>query len=107
MRDFPSTGVTDHAIVGTTEPPTQLAADVLQHHYVSMDVRLVVRVELSGREFVQHGRTLRDDSRGSVLHLDERHLAKKIAGLKARHANDSARNPEFANHELAGVDNEQ
>ena len=71
-----------------------------------MDVRLIVRVELSGWEFIQHGRTLRDDRRRSVLHLDERHLAEKIAGLEARHANDTAGNREFANNELAGVNNE-
>ena len=68
-----------------------------------MDVRLVVRVELSDCEFVQHRRTLRDNRRRSVLHLDERHLAKKIAGPKARHANEAARNREFANRSFDSI----
>jgi hypothetical protein len=50
-----------NAIVGAAEPPTELAVDILQHHHIRVDVGLVVRVEVSGRELVQHGWALRDD----------------------------------------------
>ena len=43
------------------EPPTELAVDILHHHHIRVDVGLVVRVEISGRELVQHGWALRDD----------------------------------------------
>jgi hypothetical protein len=51
-----------NAIVGAAEPPTELAVDILHHHRIRVDVGLVVRVEVSGRELVQHGWALRDDS---------------------------------------------
>ena len=41
------------AIVGAAEPPTKLAVDILRHHHIRMDVGLVARVEVSGRELVQ------------------------------------------------------
>jgi hypothetical protein len=50
-----------NAIVGAAEPPTELAVDILHHHRIRVDVGLVVRVEVSGRELVQHGWALRDD----------------------------------------------
>ncbi len=50
-----------NSIVGATEPPTKLAVDVLYHHDIRMNVGFVARVELSGREFVQHGWALCDD----------------------------------------------
>jgi hypothetical protein len=50
-----------NAIVGAAEPPTELAVDILQHHHIRVDVGLVIRVEVSGRELVQHGWALRDD----------------------------------------------
>jgi hypothetical protein len=45
-----------NAIVGAAEPPTKLAVDILHHHHIRVDVGLVVRVEFSGRELIQHGR---------------------------------------------------
>jgi hypothetical protein len=39
-----------NAIFGAVEPPTKLAA--LHHHHIRMNVGLVARVELSGRELV-------------------------------------------------------
>jgi len=50
-----------NAIVGAAEPPTKLAVDILHHHHIRMDVGLVARVEVSGRELVQHGWAFRDD----------------------------------------------
>ena len=50
-----------NAIVGTAEPPTELAVDILHHHHIRVDVGLVVCVEVSGRELVQHGWAVRDD----------------------------------------------
>jgi hypothetical protein len=50
-----------NAIVGAAEPPTKLAVDILYHHHIRMDVGLVARVEVSGRELVQHGWAFRDD----------------------------------------------
>jgi Transposase domain (DUF772) len=50
-----------NAIVGAAEPPTELAVDILHHHHIRVDVGLVVRVEVLGGEFVQHGRALHDD----------------------------------------------
>ena len=50
-----------NAIVGAAEPPAKLAADVLHHDHIGVDIGLVAGVELSGREFVQHGRAVRDD----------------------------------------------
>jgi hypothetical protein len=50
-----------NAIVGAAEPPAKLAVDVLHHHHIRMDVGLVTRVEVSGRELVEHGWALRDD----------------------------------------------
>jgi hypothetical protein len=50
-----------NAIVGAAEPPTKLAVDILHHHHIRIDVSLVARVELSGRELVQHGWALHDD----------------------------------------------
>ena len=50
-----------NAIVGTPEPPTELAVDILHHHHICVDVGLVVCVEVSGRELVQHGWAVRDD----------------------------------------------
>jgi hypothetical protein len=50
-----------NAIVGAAEPPTKLAVDILDHHHIRVDVGLVARVEVSGRELVQHGWALRDD----------------------------------------------
>jgi len=52
-----------NAIVGAAEPPTKLAADILHHHHIRVNVGLVVHVELAGRELVQHGWALRDDGR--------------------------------------------
>jgi hypothetical protein len=52
-----------NTIVGAAEPPAKLAADVLHHHHIGMDIRLVTRVELFGRELVQQGWALRDDGR--------------------------------------------
>src|ERR1700736_3446870 len=75
-----------NAIVGAAEPPTKLAVDILHHHHIRMDVGLVARVEVSGREFVQHGRALRDDGGRPVLHFDECHFAKKTTGLGTRQA---------------------
>src|SRR5262249_20615458 len=51
-----------NAIVGAAEPPTELAVDILQHHRIRVDGDLVVRVEVSSSELVQHGWALRDDS---------------------------------------------
>src|SRR5665811_1096282 len=67
-----------NAIVGATEPPTKLAVDILDHHHIRMDVGLVARVEVSGRELVQSGWAFRDDGCRSVLHFDKRHFAEKI-----------------------------
>jgi hypothetical protein len=50
-----------NAIVGAAEPPTKFAADVLHHHHIGMNIRLVTRVELFGRELVQQRWALRDD----------------------------------------------
>jgi hypothetical protein len=49
-----------NAIVGAAEPPAKLAVDVLHHHHIAMDIGLVTRVQLLGREFVQHRRARRD-----------------------------------------------
>ena len=49
-----------NAIVGAAEPPAKLAIDVLHHDHIRMDVGLVIRIELPGRELVQHGWTLRN-----------------------------------------------
>ena len=50
-----------NAIVGVAEPPAELAVDILHHHHIGVDVGLVVRIEVSGGELVQHGWGLRDD----------------------------------------------
>ena len=50
-----------NAIVSSAEPPTKLAVDILYHHHIRVDVGLVVRVEVLGRELVQHSWALRDD----------------------------------------------
>ena len=50
-----------NAAVGAAEPPAKFAVDVLHHDHIGVDVGLVVRVEISGRELVQHGFGLRDD----------------------------------------------
>jgi hypothetical protein len=50
-----------NATVGAAEPPTELAVNILQHHHVGVDVGLVICVEVSGRELVQHGCAVRDD----------------------------------------------
>jgi hypothetical protein len=39
-----------NSIVGAAEPSTKLAVDILYHHDIRVDVGLVARVELSGRE---------------------------------------------------------
>jgi hypothetical protein len=70
-----------------------------------MDVGLVARVEVSGRELVQYGRGLGDDGGRSVLHFDQRHLAEKITGPETRHANDVTGIQQLAHHQLAGVNN--
>jgi hypothetical protein len=49
-----------NAIVSAPEPSTKLAVDILHHHHIRVDVGLVVRVEFSGRELVQHDWALRD-----------------------------------------------
>src|SRR6202011_5051416 len=85
-----------NAIVGAAEPPTKLAVDILHHHHIRIDVSLVARVELSGRELVQHGWALHDSGGWTVLHFDERHFAEKITGLETRHANYSPRIPQLA-----------
>jgi len=50
-----------NAIVGSAESPTKLAVDILYHHHIRVDVGLVVRVEVSGRELVQHSWALCND----------------------------------------------
>jgi hypothetical protein len=50
-----------NAIVGAAKPPAKLAVDILYHQHICVDIGLVVRVEISGRELVQHGWALRDD----------------------------------------------
>ena len=44
-----------NATVGAAEPPAEFAVDVLHHDHIGVDVGLVVRVEVSGRELVQYG----------------------------------------------------
>src|SRR5262245_218132 len=88
-----------NATVGTAEPPAKLAIDVLHHDHIRVNVRLVVSVEISGRELVQLGWTLRDDGSRSILHFDEGHFAEKIARPERRHANDAPRLPELVHHE--------
>jgi hypothetical protein len=44
-----------NATVGAAEPPAKFAVDVLHHDHIAVDVGLVVRVEISGRELVQYG----------------------------------------------------
>jgi hypothetical protein len=66
LRDLPasSTRVNDqlgNAAVGAAEAPAKFAVDILHHQHIALDVGLVVRVEVSGREFVQYGCALRDD----------------------------------------------
>ena len=55
-------GQVDNADIGATEPAAELAVDVLQHHRIGVDVGFIERVEVSGREFVKHGRALGDDA---------------------------------------------
>jgi hypothetical protein len=50
-----------NATVGAAEPPAKFAVDILHHHHIGVDVGLVIRVEVSGRELVQHRCALRDD----------------------------------------------
>jgi hypothetical protein len=50
-----------NATVGAAEAPAKFAVDILHHDHVAVDVGLVVRVEVSGRELVQDGFGLRDD----------------------------------------------
>jgi len=50
-----------NAFVGPADPPTKLAVDILHDDHIRVDIGLVVRVKFSGREFVQHGWTLRND----------------------------------------------
>ena len=49
------------AAVGAAEPAAKFAVDILHHDYIGVDVGLVVRVEVSGRQLIQHGCGLRDD----------------------------------------------
>src|SRR5690242_14576216 len=49
-----------NATVGAAEAPAKFAVDILHHDHIGVDVGLVVRVEVSGRELVQHGCGLRD-----------------------------------------------
>jgi MFS family permease len=94
------------AAVGAAQPPAQLAVDVLYHQHIGVDVGLVAGVELSSRKLVQHGRTRRDDGGRSVLHLDQRHLAKEITRCEIGHVNDLPGLPAFADHEFAGLNDE-
>jgi hypothetical protein len=50
-----------NATVGAAEPPAKFAVDILHHDHIGVDVGLVVCVEVSGRELVQHGCALCDD----------------------------------------------
>ena len=70
-RDGPLRGVSESSIrvkaqfgnatVGAAEPPAKFAVDILHHQHIGVDVGLVVRVEVSGRQLVQCGCGLRDD----------------------------------------------
>ena len=95
-----------NAAVGAAEPAAKLAVDILHHHHIGLDIGLVARVELSGRELVQHGRALGDDGGRSVLHFDQRHFAEEIAGLETCHVDDALRIRAPAHHQLAGVNDE-
>ena len=46
-------GQLDNAKVSATEPPAELAVDVLQHHRIRVDVGFIEGVEVSGRELVE------------------------------------------------------